>query len=136
MAGDLLTVVEVAELLKLNQQTIRNWINEGTLPATKVGRGVRVRFSDVIEFAGGDIDLLTVDEVAEILKMNPQTIRNWLDAGKLPIVRIGRRVRIRRADLTSVLKAGESGSREDPVPTAEDFWLGNQPVGAPVHPAT
>jgi len=28
-----LTVAEVADLLKLNQQTIRNWIDQGNLPA-------------------------------------------------------------------------------------------------------
>jgi excisionase family DNA binding protein len=134
MAGDLLTVAEVAELLKLNPQTIYNKIRDGSLPATKVGRGVRVRISDVTTLAGGDVDLLTVDEVAEILKMNQQTTRNWLDAGKLPIVRVGRRVRIMRADLNGILKAGSSGSVPDPGPTAEDFWLGNRPVGAPLSP--
>jgi len=35
---------------------------------------------------------------AEILKLNPQTIRNWIDAGKLPAVRIGCRVRVLRRD--------------------------------------
>jgi len=37
MPDELLTVAEVAELLKLNQQTIRNWIFStafGVLPAT------------------------------------------------------------------------------------------------------
>jgi excisionase family DNA binding protein len=38
---ELLTVREVAEGLKLNQQTIRNWIDQGKLPAHRLGRGVR-----------------------------------------------------------------------------------------------
>ena len=38
-----LTVAEVAELLKLNQQTVRNWIDQGSLPAVRVGRRVRIR---------------------------------------------------------------------------------------------
>ncbi len=43
MADDeLLTVAAVAALLKLKPQTIYNHINDGSLPATKVGRGVRV----------------------------------------------------------------------------------------------
>ena len=41
---------------------------------------------------------LTVAEVAEILKLNQQTIRNMLDRGDLPFVRLGRRVRIKRSD--------------------------------------
>jgi excisionase family DNA binding protein len=49
-----------------------------------------------------------VYEVAELLKMNAQTIRNWIDQGKLPAVRVGpRRVRIKQADLDRFLKAGE-----------------------------
>ena len=44
--------------------------------------------------------LLTVDEVAKWLKVNPQTVRNWLDRGELQGVRLGsRRVRIRQSDL-------------------------------------
>ena len=42
-------------------------------------------------------EFLTVAEVAEMLKLNQQTVRNWLDAGKLPYVRVGRRVRIKRS---------------------------------------
>lgn len=29
-------------------------------------------------------ELLTVAEVAEVLKINQQTVRNWNDAGRLP----------------------------------------------------
>lgn len=38
---ELLTVAEVAGLLKLNQQTVRDWIDDGYLPALRVGRCVR-----------------------------------------------------------------------------------------------
>ena len=31
---------------------------------------------------------LTVAEVADTLKLNQQTVRNWIDAGKLPALRI------------------------------------------------
>jgi hypothetical protein len=33
-------------------------------------------------------EFLTVAEVAETLKLNQQTIRNWIDAGSLPAVRV------------------------------------------------
>ena len=33
---EFLTVAEVAETLKLNQQTIRNWIDQGSLAALRV----------------------------------------------------------------------------------------------------
>lgn len=76
---------------------------------------------------------LTVAEVAELLKLNQQTVRNWIDAGSLPAVRIGRRVRIKREDLQQILDSGyRAGQQPPPVssgPSAEDFWSG-EPVGA------
>jgi excisionase family DNA binding protein len=40
-----------------------------------------------------------VAEVAAILKLNQPTVRNWIDAGKLPALHVGRKVGIRRADI-------------------------------------
>lgn len=42
------------------------------------------------------MDLLTVHETAAMLKVNPDTVRRYITSGRLPAVRIGRRVRIRR----------------------------------------
>jgi excisionase family DNA binding protein len=106
---------------------------------------------------------LTVAEVAGILKLNQQTVRNWIDQGLLPALRVGRSVRIRRSDFERILaegytggsgpgsasgdvgesggpssgEAGESGgpssseasgvparTGQDIGPTAEDFWGG------------
>ena len=75
-------------------------------------------------------EFLTVAEVAELLKLNQQTVRNWIDQGSLPALRVGRRVRIRRSDLERVLDAGSTtGSNEEPAggPSADDFW-GGEPV--------
>jgi excisionase family DNA binding protein len=48
---EFLTVAEIAELLKLNQHTIRNMIDRGELAAVRVGaRRVRVRRSDLDRF--------------------------------------------------------------------------------------
>jgi excisionase family DNA binding protein len=77
-----------------------------------------------------DDSLLTVAEVAETLKLNQQTVRNWIDRGELPAVRIGRRVRIKRADFDRLLADGYSpragGGDGDSGPSAEDFWGGGQ----------
>jgi excisionase family DNA binding protein len=71
---------------------------------------------------------LTVAEVAGILKLNQQTVRNWIDQGSLPALRVGRRVRIKRSDFERVLAqsyTGGSGSPpQDAGPSAEDFWGG------------
>src|SRR5215472_6921681 len=76
---------------------------------------------------------LTVAEVAELLKLNQQTVRNWIDQGSMPAIRIGRRVRIKKSDLERVLARGYQGAEElqDPGltgPSAADFW-GGEPVG-------
>jgi excisionase family DNA binding protein len=52
--------------------------------------------------ASWDDEYLSVHEIADRLKLNQQTIRNWIDQGQLPAVRVGRRVRVRRADLDRV----------------------------------
>ena len=53
--------------------------------------------------------LLTVADVTGALGLNQQTVRNYVDAGVLPAVRVGgRRVRIRRSALDAFLKAGET----------------------------
>jgi excisionase family DNA binding protein len=77
-------------------------------------------------------EFLTVAEVAQTLKLNQQTVRNWIDQGSLPALRIGRRVRIRRSDFERLIEAGatRSGSSSaQPGPSADDFW-GGEPVGA------
>ena len=74
---------------------------------------------------------LTVAEFAEILKLNQQTVRNWIDQGSLPAHRVGRRVRIRRSDFERVLARSYTGagtSAGEAGPSAEDFW-GGEPVG-------
>lgn len=80
-----------------------------------------------------DETFLTVAEVAELLKVNQQTVRNWIDHGRLPAVRVGRRVRIKRSDLDRILEAGYQGGNSPSAgrpagPSAEDFWSG-EPVG-------
>ena len=53
--------------------------------------------------------LLTVEDVAAALGLNQQTIRNYIDDGVLPAVRVGnRRVRIRRSALDAFVEAGET----------------------------
>jgi excisionase family DNA binding protein len=75
---------------------------------------------------------LTVAEVAEMLKLNQQTVRNWIDQGSLPALRVGRRVRIKRSDFDRVLAEAYTGAGgatgQVGAPSAEDFW-GGEPVG-------
>jgi excisionase family DNA binding protein len=61
-------------------------------------------------------EFLTVAEVADLLKLNQQTLRNWIDAGTVPYVRLGRRIRIKRSDLDALISAGESVRKSTPTP--------------------
>jgi excisionase family DNA binding protein len=75
---------------------------------------------------------LTVAEVAETLKLNQQTVRNWIDQGSLPALRVGRRVRIKRSEFVRIgveSKTGRAAPRaRRPAPSAADFW-GGESVG-------
>jgi excisionase family DNA binding protein len=44
---DILTTQEVARYLKVSRTTVWRWCNEGKLPAFKLGRGWRVRRSEL-----------------------------------------------------------------------------------------
>jgi excisionase family DNA binding protein len=53
MEDDLLTVAEVAAMLRLNDQTVRKWLRDGRLPGIYLGTrtaGWRVKRSDVTAF--------------------------------------------------------------------------------------
>jgi len=54
-------------------------------------------------------ELLTVEDVTKWLKVNPQTVRNWVDRGALGALHVGpRRVRIRQSEVDRFLAAGET----------------------------
>lgn len=42
-----LTPQEVSALLRVSVYTVRRWIKEGDLPAYKIGRGWRIRETDI-----------------------------------------------------------------------------------------
>jgi excisionase family DNA binding protein len=73
-------------------------------------------------------DIVTVAQIAEILKLNRQTVRNWIDAGALPATHIGRSVRVRWGDVEAMMKpAGPELARADkaaPSAAATAFWAG------------
>jgi excisionase family DNA binding protein len=71
-------------------------------------------------------EFMTVAEVAAILRMNPQTIRNRIDRGELAAVHVGRRVRVLRADFDAISGAGYRGGpagRSQP-----SIWDGEIPM--------
>ena len=68
---------------------------------------------------------MTVAEVASILKLNQQTVRNWIDSGTLPALRVGRRVRIRRTDFDALIEGSAIGNPQSAAPS---IWDGEIPL--------
>jgi len=61
---------------------------------------------------GEGSDLMLVGEVAAICRTNVSTVRFWIQTGKLPSLRPGRRRLVRRSDLESFLaRSGELAQR-------------------------
>jgi excisionase family DNA binding protein len=64
--------------------------------------------------------LFTVAQVAEQLNVTAQTIRNWIDSGTLPAVRVGRAFRVRSDDVEALLERASSHSTS--LATRRDVW--------------
>jgi excisionase family DNA binding protein len=53
--------------------------------------------------------MLTVEEAAVALKVCTRTVRRWINAKQLPVVRLGRQYRVRRRDLELFVRDRWSG---------------------------
>jgi len=51
-----------------------------------------------------ETDLLTRNEVAKMLQISLVTLTEWIKQGKIPALRIGTRVRFKKADVLNSLK--------------------------------
>ncbi len=67
--------------------------------------------------------LLTVREVAAQLQVTSQTIRNWIDQGVVPAIRVGRAFRIRREDVETMLEQASAESAS--LTTRRGVWAPN-----------
>ena len=80
-----------------------------------------------------DDEFLTVADIARILKLNQQTVRNWIDQGTLPALHVGRRVRVRRSDFDELVERGRTApKRAADRSQAQAFWDGE--LAPMVHP--
>lgn len=50
-------------------------------------------------------ELLTVPEAAALLRLKPSTIRAWVCQRRIPYVKLGRLVRIKRTDAEALIRA-------------------------------
>jgi excisionase family DNA binding protein len=81
-------------------------------------------------------ELLTVAEIAERLKVNQQTVRNWIDRGQLAGIRVGsRRVRVPEADLERFIAESSSAQVPDETSARRVYAEAMQGVSAATEPA-
>ncbi len=64
--------------------------------------------------------LLTVPQVAAAFQVTAQTIRNWIDHGTLPAVRVGRAFRVRQEDVDALLERAIADSSS--LATRRSLW--------------
>jgi excisionase family DNA binding protein len=67
-----------------------------------------------------DEELLTVAEAAKIFRVTLQTIRNWIEWGKLPALRVGRRFLVRREHIEALLDQAQAA--DGAHATGRDVW--------------
>jgi excisionase family DNA binding protein len=72
-------------------------------------------------------EFLIVAEIAAMLKVNQMTGRNWINAGKLPVCHIGRRVRVGCEDFERFIEQGRTGRVEAPSEPEPSLWDGEVP---------
>ena len=70
-----------------------------------------------------DDDILNVQQVAAQFSVTPQTVRSWIDSGKLKAGRVGKAYRILRRDLYAML---EHAATERQTPD-HDMWEDRAP---------
>jgi excisionase family DNA binding protein len=58
-------------------------------------------------------ELLTVAESAAMLRLKPSTVRAWILAKRIPYVKLGGRVFLRRSDCEVLIAASVVPARED-----------------------
>ena len=62
---------EVATLLGLNVRTVRGYVRDGRLPATRIGKQYRIAEDDVRALTGGRAPIRSSVEVSAIVQIDP-----------------------------------------------------------------
>ncbi len=55
---DFFSIEDVASILKLHVKTVRKYVRDGKLPATRIGKQYRIARADLLSFTGQSIDQL------------------------------------------------------------------------------
>jgi excisionase family DNA binding protein len=113
-----LSLRQVRQALGLSDPHMRSLIKDGTLPTTEENR---ILLSELLqaEPAVAETLLLTSGQVAELLDVVPQTVRNLADRGRLPSLRVAIHRRYRLADVLALEQDTECTGMVDELREAD-----------------
>lgn len=83
-----LTPKEVADLLRVSEYTVMVALKAGHIPSSKLMRAYRVSSEDFYGLYGTLSRMHTLKEVAECMRVHPETVRRWCRDGKVQYVTV------------------------------------------------
>ena len=115
----LLSIKEVAAMLKVTKPKALEIVKEGKIPMLQIDKG-RFRLSDVLAYIEGQElpaehtetkmpQLLNMRQVCKILQCSRITIHRLANSGQLRKIKVGRAVRFSADDVKSCIKAMTKG---------------------------
>ena len=108
MTDKIYTIEEIAEILKVHRTYVATLIRDRKLNALRIGRFYRIREDQLEGLIGGKlVALLSLDDVAETLKIHRTYVARLIKQKKLKAIRIGKFYRIREDDFNAFLKESE-----------------------------
>ena len=108
MRSRIYTIEEIAEILKVHRTYVASLIRDKKLAALKIGRFYRIRQDQLEKLIGGKlVAMLTLDDVAETLKIHRSYVARLVKQKKLRAIKIGKFYRIREDDFEDFLRKSE-----------------------------
>lgn len=108
MTKRIYTIEEIAEILKVHRTYVATLIREKKLAALKIGRFYRIREDQLETLINGKlVAILSLDDVAEALKVHRTYIARLIKDKKLKAIKIGKFYRIREDEFNAFLKESE-----------------------------
>jgi len=103
------TIEEVAEILKVHRTYVASLIENKKLGALKIGRFYRIKEEELEKLIGGKLDgaILTIEDIAEILKVHRTYVARLVREKKIKSVQIGKFYRIRENDFNAFITESE-----------------------------